>query len=184
MATRLMATSESFAVEQVDVLYVAQQINLDLQSMSRTYPRLLSIDHAMNLFNSFVSFMANNAVKVMGFSIYDPKQDNKVYHELKYAILYGGDVQTVAPQGGRGGTGGRSIESVWIPTTAEFISWVIWSDHMLTLPQEKQRLIVSGTGWNTPGINSFKGKYDGGHWYNTGNYYSGNIAAESKEYKP
>ncbi len=183
MATRLITTSDSFVVEQIDVLYVAQQVNLDLQAMSRTYPRLLSIDYAMNLFNSIVSFMANNAVKMIGFSIYDPKQENKVYHELKYAILYGRDVQAIAPQGGRGGTGGRPLAAVSIPASAQFMPWVIWSDNMLSLPKDKQHLIVSGTGWNIPGVSTFKGKYDGGHWHNTGNYYSGNIAAESKEYR-
>ena len=176
--------SRSFTVEQVDVLYVAQQINRDLQSLSRAYPRILSTEDAMDLFNAYVTFLSNYAVKRLGFSIYDPAQSNLVYHEIRYEVLYGGDVASINPSGGRSGRGGIPIDAVWVPKTAKFSAWVVWSSHMLTLPKERQSQIVSGTGWLIPGRgSSFNGSYRGGTWSSIGSYVSGKIGATGKQYR-
>ena len=176
MATRVIATSISFTVEKVDVLYVAQQINMDLTALSKTYPKILAMDRAMNLFNAGVTFLANYAVSEIGYSVHDPNQKNLVYHELKYQLSYGGNVT-------RGGKGGRPISAVWVPSSAKFTPWVIWSSTMLRLSEYKQRQIVSGTNWNIPGKNGvFRGRYDGGNWKNGGDYRSGGIRASAREY--
>lgn len=181
---RSSVISRTFTVEQVDVLYVAQQINLDLQSMSRAYPTILSMTRATNLFNACTTFLHNYAVKRVGFSIFDPAQSDLVYHELRYEVLYGGQVASINPGGGRMGRGGIPIEAVWVPRTARFTAWVVWSSHMLSLSRERQRQIVSGTGWTVPNDgSSFDGTYQGGSWSSIGSYASGNIGATGKEYK-
>ena len=163
---------------------MAQQVNLDLQSLSRAYPNILSMTRATNLFNACTTFLANYAVKRMGFSIHDPNQSSFVYHELRYEVLYGGDVAAINPSGGRIGRGGIPIEAIWVPKTARFTPWVIWSSHMLSLPKHKQRQIVSGTGWSIPGEgSSFGGSYQGGNWSSIGSYASGNIGATGTQYR-
>lgn len=174
--------TDTFSVTQADVLYVAQQLNLDLQSLSKAYPSKLSLDYAMNLFNSCSILLYNFAVSHIGFSIHDPDQKNLVYHELRYEVVYGGDVVAIAPNGGRGGRGGRQINPVWVPNSAVFSPWVTWSQSMLSKSEYEQSQIVAGTLWGIPGKSGhFSLSYEGITWRNTGNYYSGNIGAKGSE---
>ena len=162
---RSQVISESFTVAHVDVLYVAQQVNLDLQALSKAYPRLLSLDRAINLFNSCTTFLVNYAVSKIGYCVHDPKQSNLVYHELRYEVLYGGDVSAISPGGRRIGKGGHPIESIRIPDSAVFTPLVWWSSHMLGLSEAEQEQIVSGTGWTIPRLSTgFNGTYQGGAW--------------------
>jgi len=184
MVTRAISTTGGTTIEQVDIIFVASQVNKDIQSLSRAYPAILSLDQAVDLFNVLMAFMSNNAISAIGFTIYDPNDGNKVYHELKYQILYGRDVQPISQGSPRGGQGGQPVNAVWVPSTAKFTPWIRWSDHMLQLPTTEQQLIVQGTGWPSPNQGgSFIARYDGGHWNDIGNYFSGKIAASGKEYK-
>ena len=181
---RSQVISSSYSVEQVDVLYVAQQINRDLQSLSKAYPRLISIDRVLNLFNSYVTLLHNKALAELGFSIHDPSASNLVYHEYRYKVLYGGEVIAVSPDGRRMGTGGRPVKAVWIPSTARFAHWVIWSQGMLNLSESAQQRILSGTDWSIPGRNlPFNATYKGGSWNSSGSYASGRIGVSGKEYR-
>ncbi len=176
--------SSSYSVEQVDTLYVGQQINLDLQSLSRAYPSLISINQVLNLFNSYVTFLHNKALSELGFCIHDPFASNLVYHEYRYKVLYGDEVRALSPDGRRTGTGGRPVKAVWIPSTARFTDWLIWSAQMESLSQVTQQRIVSGTGWNIPGRNqAFSATYKGGNWQAPGSYASGRIGVSGKEYR-
>ncbi|MBD2183858.1 hypothetical protein H6S82_31075 [Planktothrix sp. FACHB-1355] len=178
-----LVVSESISVTQNDVLYVAQQLTRDLKALSKAYPNLLSIDYASDLQDSFTTFLYNNAITELGFSIYDPANSNLVYHEYRYKVLYGGDVVSVNPSGGRGGRGGRSVEPVSVPSSALFIPWVKWSQTMMLLSEDEQRNIVIDTGWSIPGKgSSFQGKYEGGNWSNLGHYYSGSLGVSGLVY--
>lgn len=181
---RSVVISDSFTVQQADVLYVGQQINLDLQALSKAYPDIVSSDRVMNLFNSYITFLYNYAVSQLGFSINDPANSSLVYHEYRYKVLYGGDIATVNPDRGRHGRGGRPVQAVWVPKTAVLTPWVSWSSYMVGLSKAEQTRIVSGTGWSVPEEGpSFRGTYKGGDWSNLGLYASGSIGVSGKEYR-
>lgn len=176
-------TSTSLSITQNNVLYVGQQINLDLQALSKAYPRIIPLDYAVELFNSYTIFLYNTAVSDIGFSIYDPANENLVYHENRYKIVLGIDVRSVTMRENRG-IGGAPVERVWVPSSAAFTPWVIWSSTMLNSSKEEQRRIVSGTKWLIPGEGStFKGKYEGGIWSSLGLYGSGDLGVEGQVWK-
>ncbi|MCL1475027.1 hypothetical protein [Argonema antarcticum] len=178
-----LVISTSLSITGADVLYVGQQINLDLQALSKAYPKIISLDYAVKLFNSYTTFLINNAVSDIGFSLYDPANENLVYHEYRYKVVLGVDVRSVT-KGNRLGTGGKPVETVWVPSSAAFTPWVIWSPTMLNLSKEQQRSIVSGTKWLIPGEGStFKGKYEGGIWSSLGLYASGDLGVEGQVWK-
>ncbi|CBN53560.1 MULTISPECIES: hypothetical protein [Kamptonema] len=175
--------STSISITGNDIIYVAQQVKRDLKSLSKAYPNLLSSDEADDLEDNFMTLLINNAVSDIGFSIYDPTNSNLVYHEYRYKVLLGGDVTSVT-NGGRQGTGGKPVEAVWIPSSAVFTSWVIWSDTMSNLSKEQQRSIVSNTRWSIPGENSsFQRRYEGENWSSLGLYASGNLGVEVQVWK-
>jgi hypothetical protein len=175
--TSSQSATIAVTVTQVDVLYVGQQINLDLQALSEAYPDKLSLQRATSLFNSYTTFLYNYAISTLGFSLYDPSNKNLVYHEYRYEISYGGQVS-------RRGTGGQPVRRVWLPSSVTFQAWVIWSNHMLNLPIQEQRRIVQGTGWNIPGQNgTFNGQYVSGTWSDLGGYSSGALTAKHREYR-
>lgn len=160
--------TDTIAVSQVDVLFVGQQINLDLIELSKAYPDKLSLESAMRFFNSYTTFLLNAAVTRLGFSIYDPLAYNLVYHEYRYDVSYG----NVAS----GGRGGRPVTRHWLPRSATFTPWVAWSNKMLNLPEDRQQKIVAGTKWNIPFRNgTFNGRYEGGNWTSGGSYGRGSL---------
>src|SRR5579859_5844944 len=125
--------SETYNITQADVLYVAQQVLADLRSLSNAYPRILSLDKAMDFFNSITIFLVNNAISELGFTIHDPLASNLVYHEHQYTILYGNAVVPFNPKGVAVGRGGKPITPVRLPSSAKFNAWIIWSSTMLSL---------------------------------------------------
>ena len=137
-----MATSKTFTLEHMDVLYIAQQINSDLTALNKAYPETLTMDRAMSLFNSLTIFLANYAVSEIGYSVHDLDDNNLVYLEFQYHVVYDGI--------GRGSKGGYPIEKTRIPHSAKFTVWVVWSSTMLELSESKQEQIVNGTGWSMP----------------------------------
>lgn len=176
--------SSVVTINQVDVLYVGQQILRDLRAFSVAYPSVLSLDDVMDLNDSFTTFLYHDAVTKFGYTIHDPSQNNLVYHELRYEVLKGGEIASSVPsRGEKGGTGGNPIIPVWIPSTVQFTPWIIWSSRMLNLTHTQQRQIVSGTGWNIPSESgTFKATYQGGNWGNLGVYYSGDLGVSGKHY--
>lgn len=175
------SVTESLSITQGDVLYVGQQINLDLIALSNAYPTVLSKDRAMNLFNSYTTLLYNNAVSSIGFSIYDPRDGNLVYHENRYKVLYGDAVREINPSGRGVGRGGKPVQPVRLPSSATFTAWVMWSSRMLGLSVPEQERIVSGTGWDIPGKNpKFVGEYRGGKWTSTGFIGRGGIGVEGE----
>jgi hypothetical protein len=129
-------------ITQVDVLYVAQQINKDLTALSKAYPKILAMDRAMDLFNASVTFLANYAVSEMGYSVHHPNDNKLVYLDLQYQVARDGI--------DKGNKGGYLIDKIQIPHFAKFTPWVVWSSTMFKLSEDEQKQIVSGTGWNMP----------------------------------
>jgi hypothetical protein len=173
-----MDVEEVHVYTHMNVLYVGQQINRDLWVLSTAYPNKLPMQQAMDLFNSYTTFLANNAIGWLGFSIHDPVKQNLVYHEYRYEVHYDGEVHAA------GGTGGREVKKVALPGSAVFTPWVIWSDHMQHLSVREQELIVKGTGWNIPGRNgTFNGRYVDGEWVGLGNYQRGALRVGVTEYR-
>lgn len=163
---------------QNDILYVGYQINRDLQALSDAYPNILTPRYALGLSNSCTIFLSSNAVTHIGYSIYDPTNNNLVYHELLYKVQYDGDVK-----GGQNGGGGRAITSIRVPPSAKFTAWVKWSQTMLSLSEAAQEQIVSGTDWSIPRKGTpFYGTYVGGNWQDKGKYSSGALSAAAREY--
>ena len=170
-----VVNSYTLTVTQADVLYVSHQITADLKKLAACYPRLLDSDEILRLNTAMGIFMLNDAVSRLGFSVEDPRDASLVYHELRYDIAYTGT-------GGRMGLGGGKLNPVWIPASAKFTPWVLWSTFMKGLPPSAQRQIVEGTGWNVPGSNPFTPKYSV-DWTNRATYGSGALEAKSREYR-
>jgi hypothetical protein len=158
-----------------DVLYVNNQITKDLRSLSASYPSLISSDRILDLSIAMATFISNDAVGRLGFSIYDPADQNLVYHELRYRIFYGAAVA-------RSGDGGRDFTRVSIPSTAKFKPWVGFTQKFCQAPLSKQRDVVAGTGWGLPGSSTFKGRYTGGVLSPRSEYRSGILGASMEEY--
>lgn len=176
--------SSTVVITQGNVLYVGQQISRDLRSFATAYPSVLSLDYAMSLYDSYTTFLLHDAITTLGYTIHDPRQNNLVYHELRYEVLKGGEIAAIASAGYEGGTGGNPIIPVWLPGTAQFTPWVIWSSQILRLSYIQQRQIVSGTGWSIPNESgTFHATYQGGDWANLGTYYSGSLGVSGKQYK-
>ena len=168
--------TRSVTVTHVDVLHVAQQIKRDLQQLRKGYPRLVDADLILDLHDAVVTFLSNDAVSQLGFSVVDPVQQNLILHELRYNISYTGT-------GPRVGLGGAEIIPVQIPRTAQMTAWVAWSPTMLALTTSEQRTILNGTGWALPGAGKLSGRYSPGSWAGRGIYSSGVLAAESQEFR-
>ena len=134
----------SVTVTHVDVLHVAQQIKRDLQEFRKIYPQLVDADRVLDLHDAAVTFLSNDAVTRLGFSIADSAQRDLILHELRYDINYTGS-------GPRIGLGGAALRSVRTPKTARMTAWVVWSSTMLALSYAEQRNILQGTGWGMPG---------------------------------
>lgn len=163
------------SISHTDVLFVAQQINLDLIELSKAYSDKLSYERAAKLFNSYTTFLLNKAVNRLGFSIYDPADSDLVYHEYRYDVIYGGNVT--------GGKGGRPVTRVRVPASAIFLSWVFWSEEMKRLSPIQQAAIVKDTEWDIPGKNpSFNGRYSSGSWSSGGDYGRGSLGVAFKIY--
>ena len=161
--------TETIVISQTDVLYVAQQINLDLLELSKAYPEKLPPEKAQRFFNSYTTFLLHSAVDRLGFSIHDPVPSSLVYFEYRYDVRYGGSVVA-------GGRGGRPINRAWLPASAIFTAWVDWSQRMLNLSKQDQEKIVAGTDWDIPERNPiFSGRYDGGNWSSGGSYKRGSL---------
>ena len=165
----------SLTVTHVDVLHIAQQIKRDLQEFRRIYPKLIDADRVLDLHDAMVTFLSNDAVTRIGFSIVDSAQQNLVLHELRYEISYSG----IGP---RVGVGGARIDAIHVPGTANMMPWVAWSPTMMALSSIEQSRIVQGTGWPVPGNGTFNGRYEG-TWSSRGLYSSGALAAESQEFR-
>lgn len=175
--------SETYNITQADVLYVAQQVLADLRSLSQAYPRILSLDRAMDHFNSISNFLHNNAISELGFTIHDPLANNLVYHEYQYAILYGDAVRPFNPKGAAVGRGGKPVTPVRLPASAKFNAWVIWSPAMLSLSEWEQQNIVSATEWDIPSRGTaFNRRFVGGTWGDLGFYGRGYLGAKGKEF--
>jgi hypothetical protein len=167
--------SFDLTVTQADVLYVAQQIKRDLMALKSCYPGLLSADRILELHDALGTFLINDAVREVGYSVYDPLQSNLVYHELKYSISYSGS-------GGRVGLGGAQISRVDIPASSQFKPWVNWSARMLGLSPSEQRQVVAGTGWGIPGSHYFHRQHRGS-WTDRATYASGPLSAQAQEHR-
>lgn len=161
------------SVSHTDVLFVGQQINLDLRELRKAYPDKISEDRVTTLFNSYTTFLINKAVDRLGFSIYDPADSALVYHEYRYDVIYGSNVT--------GGKGGRPVTRVRVPGSAIFLSWVFWSEEMKRLSPAQQAAIVKDTEWDIPGKNpAFSGRYSGGNWSSGGDYGRGSLGVTFK----
>jgi hypothetical protein len=166
----------SITVTHVDVLHVAQQIKRDLQALRHAYPALIDADRVLDLHDAIVTFLSNDAINSLGFSVFDPRKDNLVLHELRYNINYNGS-------GPRIGLGGATVSPVRISRTAQMRAWVAWSSTMRALTTDRQRQILQGTGWGFPGTSAFRGRYSSGSWTPRTIYSSGMLAAEAQEYR-
>lgn len=166
-------------VTQEDVLYVAYQVSEDLQAIQSIYPELLTIEEALQLNNSFIVFLHNQAITESGFCIYDSTARNLVYHEVCYHILYR---SSVAHQ--RSSTVQRTFTKGKVPASATFTSWVIWSERMLHLQPSEQDAIVSETLWRAPyaGEKSM-GRYGDGGLKEKGEHRSGFLKVNVREWK-
>jgi hypothetical protein len=167
---------ETITVTHADVLYVAGQITRDLRVWNQIYPKLVSADRVLSLNDAVNTFLSNDAVTQIGFSVVDPGQQHLVLHELRYEISYTGS-------GARTGRGGAASAAVQVPATARMTPWVAWSQTMLRLSVEQQRRVLEGTDWSLPGTHSFNGRYVGGHWTSGATYSSGVLSAESQQYR-
>ena len=167
---------QTITVTHVDVLHVTQQIKRDLQALMYAYPSLINANQVLDWHDAIVTFLANDAASSLGFSIFDPAENNLVLHELRYNIGYSGT-------GPRIGLGGAAITPIRISRTAKMSPWVVWSSTMLALTIAKQRQIVQGTGWELPGTRTFRGRYSSGAWKSRSTYSSGMLAAEAQEYR-
>ncbi|RCG28242.1 hypothetical protein DQ384_24225 [Sphaerisporangium album] len=166
----------SLTVTHVDVLYVVQQIKRDLQEFRAAYPALLSADRILDLHDAMVTFIMNDAITRVSFTIEDPAQEHLVLHELRYDISYTGT-------GPRVGLGGAKVRPVRVPPTARMTPFVVWSPTMRALPPDRQRRILQGTGWPPPGTSAFRARYSDGSWVGRSVYSSGVLAAESQEFR-
>lgn len=171
-----IVNTTSVTVTHVDVLHVAQQIKRDLQEFRRLYPQQVDADRVLDLHDAMVTFLSNDAVTRIGFSLVDVTKRDLVLHELRYEISYTGS-------GPRVGLGGASMTRVNVPRTAKLTSWVQWSATMMGLSLTEQRRIIEGTNWSLPGTGKFCGRYDEGTWAGRGVYSSGVLAAESQEFR-
>lgn len=167
---------ETITVTHADVLHVAGQITRDLRVWNQIYPKLVSADRVLNLNDAMNTFLSNDAVSRIGFSIEDPGQQHLILHELRYEISYTGS-------GPRTGRGGAASAAVRVPATAKMTAWVAWSQTMLKLSTEQQRHVLEGTGWSLPGTRSFNGRYVGGDWTSGPVYSSGVLSAEAQQYR-
>lgn len=167
-------------ITQNDVIYVGQQILCDLQELSKAYPKKLPGDKVLGLYNSYVTFLLSYAITRLGFSINNPRRRNLVYHEYRYEVDYSGGVPSAV-----GGRGGQPVTKIrWLPRSATFTSWVLWSDHMKNLSVREQEQIIQGTEWKIPGLNAtFNGRYEDGSSYNRGHYQRGPLKVELTEYR-
>lgn len=160
-----------------DVLYVVQQIKRDLLALSAVYPALLSKDKVYTCHDEACTFLMNNAVTCLWYTIEDPSNSHRVYHQLRYEISYSGN-------GARVGLGGAALSAQQLPSTAVFSQAVNWSATMCALPVAKQEEIVEGTQWSIPGTTgTIDFTYVGGAWQDRGEYASGVLAARVHEYK-
>lgn len=167
---------ETITVTHAEVLYVAGQITRDLRVWNQIYPKLVSADRMLSLNDAVNTFLSNDAVARIGFSVEDPGQQHLILHELRYEISYTGS-------GPRTGRGGAASTAVRVPATAKMTPWVVWSQTMLRLPVEQQRRVLEGTGWSVPGTHTFNGRYVGGHWSGGPIYSAGVLSAESQQYR-
>lgn len=158
MTTRIITNFVSTTAEKIHARYLTMRIYRDILALSRMYPNLLEPDKSTNLLNAITAFISNKAVAVIGFSIYNPNEGNKVYYELKYEFTdYEESNAPISQEGGQS----AEVEEVLVPSTAKFIPWVVWSVRMQKLPIDKQRLIIQDTGWTIPGEESpVKLKYE------------------------
>ena len=163
-------------VSHADVLYVVQQIKKDLLVLSGMYPDVLSKDTAYTCHDEACTFVMNNAVTSLCYTIADPAKSHLVYHQLRYEISYSGN-------GSRVGLGGADVGVQTLPSTAKFIETVTWSTTMRALPLAKQEEIVQGTRWSLPGKSSgLSFTYGTGTWQER-LYASGALEAHVHEYK-
>lgn len=81
--------SQVFTVSQVDVLYVTQQMGRDLNSLSQAYPEYLKPNEVFQYQDSLTTFIINDAIDRVGFSILSVSAPYTVYHELRYQVGYG-----------------------------------------------------------------------------------------------
>jgi hypothetical protein len=172
----MFSVVETITVTHADVLYVGQQITRDLQVWNEIYPALVSAGRVLSLNDAVNTFLSNDAVARIGFSIEDPHQQHLILHELRYEISYTG-------AGPRTGRGGAASSAVRVPATARMTAWVAWSRTMLSLSPEEQRRVLEGTGWSLPGTRTFNGRYVDGHWTSGRIYSSGLLSAESQQYR-
>jgi hypothetical protein len=166
----------ALTITQADVLYVSQQIKRDLMELSDCYPALVSQRRINELDIAVGTLLFNDAVNAIGFAIEDPIADNLVYHELRYRISYNGEGQWT-------GIGGSTISPVPVPARAKLTPWVQWSQVMLSLPTDKQRQIVQGTGWGIPGSSTFRGRYGDSCFTCRATYGSGPLLAQAEEFR-
>lgn len=172
----MLSIVETITVTHADVLYVSAQITRDLRKWHEIYPKLVSADRVLSLNDAVNTFLSNDAVSRIGFSVEDPGQQHLVLHELRYEISYTGS-------GPRTGRGGAASSPVRVPATATMTPWVVWSRTMLSLSAAEQRRVLEGTGWSLPGTHTFNARYEGGRWTSGPIYSSGVLSAESQQYR-
>jgi len=176
--------TQTYVIGQADVLYVAQQVLNDLRALSQAYPRVLTNEAVMDLFNSITTFLYNDAISELGFTIHDPLKGNRVYHEYRYEILYGDAVLPFNPGGQAVGRGGKPVTSVYLPASAKFDPWVVWSAEMLGRSEWEQENIVSGTHWDIPSrCKPFTRRFEGGSWVEFGFYGRGYLGVKGSEFR-
>jgi hypothetical protein len=97
-----VTVSQTMVVSQADVLYVTQQIVLDLRALRVAYPKAVSEGEILDLNRDVGTFLLNDAVSMIGFAIATIRPRATVLHELRYSIRYGEPVP-------RSGTGGAPV---------------------------------------------------------------------------
>lgn len=168
-------SSYTFTVSHADVLYVTQQMARDLRALREAYPEYINADDVLAHQDSLTTFVVNDAVERVGFSILAQESPFTVYHELRYQVGYGEFSE-------RTGQGGKDVVRRWIPAPSKFRAWVVWSDSMIARPLTDQLQIVESTLWGPPGGPTFKGTYAGGTLVARETFRSGILFAECGEY--
>lgn len=172
-------------ITETDVLYIGQQIHRDLQQIRKAYKSLVSEERVADLYDAILTFLIENAVDRIGFSIYDPNDENLVYHEWTYKVLRG----EVLPENLRGtqqGKGGQPVPPVSkLPHSAIFTSWITWSDDFIDRHLDEQKKVVDGTGWGVPGEGTtFKRRFRNAMDLNEQRFYvSGELGVQVQVYK-
>jgi hypothetical protein len=169
-----VAVSRTITVSQADVLYVTQEIIEDLRALRRACPSAVSDAQILDLSRAVGTFLINDAIETLGFSLATARDGGTVLHELRYAIRYGAPVS----RSGRGGAAVKPVEQSCV-----LVPWVTWSHRMLSLSHAEQTQIVEQMGWSLPGTNALNLRYPPGSTRPRGEVCSGPLHVACEEFR-